>query len=58
MRPEEDKLTRTQGEAAAGMEAAGGTEAAGGMEAAVGMGWGWGWGGGMHHVGEQPIQGC
>lgn len=56
MRPEEDKLTRTQGEAAAGMEAAGGTEAAGGMEAAVGMGWGWG--GGMHHVGEQPIQGC
>ena len=36
MRPEEDKLTRTQGEVAAGMEAAGG------MEAAVGMGWGWG----------------
>ena len=31
MRPEEDKLTRTQGEAAGGMEVAAGMEVAGGM---------------------------
>lgn len=36
MRPE-DKLTRTQGEAAGGMEGAGGMEAAGGMGWGVGV---------------------